>query len=307
MRRTSLVLTASALTMSVLLAGCGTGDDEAPTGQVVATVNGEEITLSELNQELGNAKSENAEEQKQITALALASIVNRYLLSDAAEEQGLDNTPAAAMTKKKAEQLALIDLLNKQFQSSAPKPSAEEARQFVNDNPQTFSKRENIIVQQLIVPVIDQAVVLQMEPLDTLDEIEQLLANNNIEYTSTFGTVDTLTIPPAAAEQLAQLRVNDVYVTPQGKGVRVNEIREKQASPLSGDAAIKIAQEMLGRQRAGGMVQSQIQSILQAGQENVNYGEGYGPPKQRQAAPPPAEAGDAEGDGKPADGGNSNS
>lgn len=307
MRRTSLVFTMGALALSGALAGCGTGEDDAPTGQVVATVNGEEITISELNQELGNAKSENAEEQKQITALALASIVNRYLLADAAEEQGLDNTPAAAMIKKKAEQLALIEMLNQQFQSSAPKPSTDEARQYVNDNPQTFAKRENIIVQQLIVPVIDQTVVAQMEPLDTLDEIKQLLAANNIEYTATFGSVDTLTIPPAAAEQLSKLRVNDVYVTPQGKGVRVNQIREKQASPLSGDAAIKIAQEILGRQRAGGMVQSQIQTILRAGQENVNYGEGYGPPKQRRAPAKSEDPKNTDDSAKPKDGGSSNS
>src|SRR4029079_16187186 len=69
-----------------------------PTGQVVATVNGQEITLRELNAELGAApppidpKAAKAAEQA-----ALRSIIGRKVLAGAAREQGLDKTPDFAL------------------------------------------------------------------------------------------------------------------------------------------------------------------------------------------------------------------
>ena len=55
----------AALLACIALSGCGMiGGDKAPKGQVVATVNGEEITVTELNRELAGAAPAHPAERK---------------------------------------------------------------------------------------------------------------------------------------------------------------------------------------------------------------------------------------------------
>ena len=133
-----------------LLAACGSHD--APTGQVVATVDGTEITQSELNAELNGARATTATGQRELQQAALAAIVNRILLANAAADQKLADTPAGAIAAHRAEQLAKIELLEGHIRGGVPRVSPEEANQFIADNPDLFNNRQIFLVEQIIVP-----------------------------------------------------------------------------------------------------------------------------------------------------------
>lgn len=279
----------------LLLAACGSSDAE-PTGQVAATVNGQEITVADVNFELGGAGSDNPEQQKLITDAALGSVVNRKILADAAREQGLDETPMAAITLQKAQDLALIDLLRRKMADGVPKPSDDEAQQFMNDNPAMFANRTVSVVDQLAVPRVTQQIVQAMEPIETLAGIRALLDENKVEYSSNVGTVDTLTLPPPAAKQIGQMKIGSVYVVPgQGGGVRVNAVRSVQTVPVTGSRALELAKQMLYNQRVEGQTNQQITNIIKKGRENVSFNEKFKPTEQPK---PEASAKPAEGDAK---------
>ena len=81
----------AALLACIALSGCGMiGGDKAPKGQVVATVNGEEITVTELNRELAGAAPANPAERKAAEQAALESIITRKLVAQASKDQNLD-------------------------------------------------------------------------------------------------------------------------------------------------------------------------------------------------------------------------
>ena len=69
---------------ALLLAGCGDKTDgagELEKGQVVATVNGKDVTIHELNAELQGVALPSGEKRKQIETAALQQIVNRRILA----------------------------------------------------------------------------------------------------------------------------------------------------------------------------------------------------------------------------------
>lgn len=280
MKRTwSIILPAGALA----LASCGS--DAAPTGQVAATVDGTEITVSEVNAELGGASLPDPEQQQLLANSALDAIISRTIVADEAIERGLDKTPEGTMALMRARQLALVDLLRRDLIANAPTVSDQEAERFVSDNRQMFAGRTIAIVEQLAVPEIAPELIRQMEPIETLAGIRQLLESNGVEYRSSVGTVDSMTLSGEIGQQVGALAVGDVYVVPQGGGVRVNAIRSREPYPIAGDDAVKVAKELLTGQRTQGQLTAALNQMVEAGKQNVRYSDTFGPPQTPAGAP----------------------
>lgn len=256
----------------ILTASCGKKEAEAPTGQVVATVNGKEITLLDLRHEAGSANPGKAAEQA-----ALQAIIARRLLSDQATKEELDRLPGTAMMQEKAEQLVLVDALTNKIRAGAPQPSREEARQFVADHPASFGQRRIFLVDQLIILGNSPDLIKAIEPLDTLPEIEQMLTKRNVAFRRSIGTIDALSIDPDAAEKIASLPAKAVFASPEGPVIRANAIRETVVEPVTGEEAEKVALEIVRKRRSDGIVANRINEILAQGQKAVQYNAAYRP------------------------------
>ena len=269
------------LAACIILAGCHKGGSggAAPTGQVAATVDGKEITTSEVRYELGPLASD-PQASNRAQPAALQSIINRRILADAAVERGLDKAPTAAVALEKARDLGLIQLLEQNIRSTLPKVSADEAAAFVRDNPLAFAQRQLVSVDQIIVPKVTQEVVKEMGPLKTLPEIIALLDKNKLSYRRGATVIDPLTLPPTAAKQINDLKIGDVFVLPNGAAAMVAQIRERQSQPITGDDATQIATQLLGNQRAQNMVRQQFAQIIAKAQSKVKINAEFQPKHQ---------------------------
>lgn len=270
----------------LMLAACG-GSEEIPTGQVVATVDGKEITAAELNAELANlppAIAGNA----QVQPIVLQSLVNRNILANEAAKEGLDKLPATAIMQAKAQQMVLVDALQKKIAEGVPAPSAEEAKQFVDSHPASFAQRRIFIVDQMIIPTRDVELLKALEPLNTLEEISAELVKRKIDARRTIGTIDALQIDPKAAEAIAALPPNAVFVSPEANTTRVNRVRDVAVEPVTGEAAIAMATQRLKARRTQEMVANRVKEIVSAGQGSVKFNAQYDPKTQAGAGNKPA-------------------
>lgn len=267
---------AGVLALSIALAACGKGGGE-PQGQVVATVDGQEITTTDLDAELAGASASSPEQQKAMQAAALQNIVSRKLLAKAAVDQGLDKGPKAAVLEQKAKDLALIELLNEKARSAIPAASDEEVRSFVDSNPAMFANHQTLLVDQLIVPQADRALLQALQPVKSLEEAQRILAANKRPFNSTSGVIDTLSLPPEAAKQITSLPADEVFIIPAGQGLRLNHVRSSQHSPLMGPQAIQIAREILTKQRVQGQLNNELGKIVNDGQAKVKYNAAFKP------------------------------
>lgn len=281
MNKIGLVLTV--VLASTALAGCGK-KAEAPKGQVVATVDGHEITSSELKLEMGTAPSDPA-----IAAAAqqgaLAALINRQLFVDEAKRRGLDKSPMAEMVRNRAEQLALVQLLQMSIASSAPKVSDGEAADFVKSHPTSFQDRKLISVDQLVIPQIAPALIKQMEPINTLEGIIDLLSKNNVPFVQSAAVLDTVNMNEATVDKITGLGVNGVFVTPNGAGASVSKITGVRNVPLTGNEANLAAKLMMAQQRGSSQVSQALGEIVKNGQSKVQINPQYQPKKSPAPAP----------------------
>lgn len=266
------------------LAACGS-KDAAPTGQVVANVDGEEITTTDLDSELNGATAPTPEGQKDLQRMALENIINRTILAQAAEAEGLAKGPEYAVLERKAKQAALIELLQRKVGGTIPKPGSEEIENFVAENPSMFANRRVFVVDQIIVPQANQELLKALQPVKTMAEAQAVLQQRNIKSNNTVGVIDALTIPPQAAQQIAALPPGEVFIIPSGPGLRINQVRSSQVDPLSGDQARNIATELLTRQRTQTAMQGSLADRIKAGRPKVKYNDAFAPPKAPAGAP----------------------
>lgn len=266
------------------LVACG-DKAAAPTGQVVATVGDEEITTTDLDSELAGATAPTPEGQKNLQRMALENIINRTILAQAAEKEGLAKGPEFAVIERKARQAALVELLQRNLSKSLPQPSAEEVENFILANPSMFANRKIFVVDQIVVPQANQELLKALQPVKTMAEAQAVLTRFNVKGNNTVGVIDSLTIPPQAAQQIGALPPDEVFIIPANGALRINHVRSSQVDPISGDQAKGIAKELIARQRGQSAVQSTLGEKVKAGRATVKYNDAFAPPKAPARAP----------------------
>ena len=272
----SLNLTLLATVLAV--GGCDREDKREPTGQVVATVAGAEITLEDLRAEAGVlAGSTDPSTRKAAEQAALRQIVGRTIVANRAREQKLDQTPLAAILRRRAEQEALVLLVQRKLIAEVPQPSREEVELFISDHPSSFAKRRIFVVDQIIASGVPPEIVRQLEQTTTLAHVRQIFTKSRINYNQTIGTIDALAIDADAAEKLASLPVGAMFISPELDLTRVNLIRDVASAPVSSADATRLAREAIRSRRADSLTQRQLDAIVGQGMADVRYNAAFKP------------------------------
>jgi EpsD family peptidyl-prolyl cis-trans isomerase len=267
----------------VAVAGCHFpglgGGHKAPTGQVVANVDGREVTLRELNAEMGTAAYPDPKTRKAAEQAALRNVVARIVLADAARQQGLDKTPDFALQKQRAIDSVLAQELQQKLITSVPQPSKEEAQAFVSSHPDVFLERKVFVLDQIRMPRVPLDVLKSLEPLKTMEDIEAVLVKDKIPHQRGDATLDAVGVDPRLVEFVLKLPPNEVFVLPGNDGLLVNRVKETRVVPFTGDVATQYATKWLTRQRTQEAVSKAFSQYLKAAEAKIQFNKDYVPPK----------------------------
>jgi peptidyl-prolyl cis-trans isomerase C len=278
----------------VALAGCHFpglgGDHKAPTGQVVANVDGREVTLRELNAELGTATFPDPKARKAAEQAALRNIVARIVLANAARQQGLDKTPDFALQKQRAIDAVLAQTLQQKLVAGVPQPTREEAQTFVSSHPDTFLERKVFVVDQIRMPRVPMEVLKSLEPLKTMEEIEVVLNKDSIPHQRSDASLDAVGADPRLVDFILKLPAGEVFVLPANEGLLVNRVKETKVVPFTGDPATQYATKWLARQRTQEAVSRSFNQYLTAAASKVQFNKDYAPPKPSPVSNPASSA-----------------
>lgn len=252
------------------LASCGDQQPSQPKGQVAATLDGEEITITQLNQELGEVPGD-AKTKKQAYDAVLRGIVSRKLIAQEATAQKLDQSPEVVANLLKARETVLAAALAEKLRKSLPDPSRDEAQQYVNDHPASFSQRKILMLDQLVTPPVSPELLKQMGPLKTLADVEKFFTDRKIPVKKSVGSADLLTLDAETADRLAALPPGEVFVIPSPRGLQANVVRETIVQPVDQEDAIKVATRILRQRRDAELLENKMKEVFAAGQSKVRY------------------------------------
>lgn len=278
-KKTMLLTGASALLL--LAAGC----EKKVGGQVVAVVNGEEITQQEVNAELQGANIPPGADKKAIMAQVVQQIVDRKLLVQKAKAEGLDKSPSYIEQLRRGEDALIINLLTTKAAKGVSLPDASAVDKFIASNPTLFSARKRYSLDQITFSQPNDAAVLrQLEPAHSLDAVAATLSAAGVQFTRGTNTLDTAMLPPAIAARIAALPAGEPFIAPDKGRFIASVITSTTPAPTPEAQARPAALELLRRQALGEMMQKQLQAARSAAK--ISYQPGFSPPKTPAAAPP---------------------
>jgi EpsD family peptidyl-prolyl cis-trans isomerase len=267
------------------------GGHKSPTGQVVATVDGREITRLDLEAELANVNTPDPKVRKAAEQQALQLIITRTILADEARRQRMDKTPEFALQQRRATDTLLAQMLQYKIAAAVPAPTDDEAQRFITDHPDIFAQRKIFAVDTVrMARPTDPSLIKGLEPINTLPEVEDFLTAHNIAHSRTSGDIDAVGADPRLIDQIVKLPPNELFLYPGPNGVLlVNQIRDTRIVPFQGDDATKYAMALLKKQRTQQAVANQLRQIVQANAKQVQYNEAFKPvPQAAPAASNPA-------------------
>jgi EpsD family peptidyl-prolyl cis-trans isomerase len=256
----------------------GGGKPAAPTGQVVAVVEGQEITLRELNAALAGFNVTDPKLRKAAQDAALRELIARKILAKAAQDQGIDKTADFALRRQQTEETLLAQALEAKLVADVPAPTKEEVERYVSDHPELFDQRKILTVDQIrIARPADPARLQEFVPLNTMGEVKALLDREHTQYEEGANQLDTASLGPDVTAKILKLPPNELFVVPSGQFVLINQIQNTVTQPLGGDQALKVATAYLRRQHAEEALSRAVNNLLAKGVSTVAYNAEYKP------------------------------
>lgn len=272
-------------TVAISACGMGGGGDKAPTGQVVATVDGEEITAMELNAELAGVQVADPAQRKQVEQAALQRIIARKLLAQQAKEQKVDKTPAFAQQLARSNETLLAAAAQRKMAEGVPEPPRQEAETFISENPQMFAQRRMMVVDQIVTGTLPEPVLKALQPTTTMEQVEGVFQANGVDFQRTTTILDSLTAPKPLLDTILKLPPGEIFVFPRANAVFVNQVRDNRVLPFTGDRAVRYATNGLKSMKTQETVNKKTELLIKGSEAKIKYNDAYKPPPPAKAAP----------------------
>lgn len=259
----------------ILLCGLSACQREA-TGQVVAIVNGEEITQPELNAEIASLQIPDSADQDMVRQQALQRIVDRRLLAQASRDDGLDASQDYLIRERLLRDNLLVQLLRQRIERTASPPDQEEVDQYINENPGFFAERKIYSIDRIRFPTpSDFSVLSPLENDHSIAAAEETLVSLGIDFQRDEAQIDSAVTPAELLQQLADLPEGEPFVVPESGVVTLGVITGEQTVPLTGEEARPLALRMLSAKQVNDAIQQRLQQAQVTAE--VEYQDGFAP------------------------------
>lgn len=258
----------SVLPMVLVLAitGCSKDGGDGKSTQAVARVNGEELTVHQINLELSGQQIPANADQKEISQRALEGVINRQLLVQKAKEAKLDRDPMVMQAIERAKQQVLAQSYIQKVVATLPTPSDSEIQQYFDKSPELFAKRKIYQLQEFIIDskISEDELSKQVAAGKTIQSFTTWLTKEKIQAKVQSVIKPAEQIPLTVLPAMAMLKNGQgtVIVTPNGNSVVWMLAFKEQ--PLTLEQAKPIITRYLGTQKQKEKMASEIKSLRDA-------------------------------------------
>ncbi len=239
-----LVLAAAAL------AACGSKPKESKPGQALASVNGAEITVLQLNEELQRAGVGPAQQEAASKQL-LQALIDRQLLQNAAAAENLDRTPKVMQAIERAKALIVAQQYMQHRIGNPPRPTRAEVEEYFNNNPQFFARRKQFSLQELVIASADLTPKLTAaaDAAKSLDDVAAWMDANKVKFGRTQVTRSTTDLSPEMSARLLGMQKGQLFIVKEGERSLIISIAEVREAPVSLDVAAQQIEQFLINKR----------------------------------------------------------
>ena len=232
------------LAAAVGLAACG--NKEKKVGQALVKVNGEEITMLQVNDELMRAGIQ-AGQQEEATGKLIESLIDRQLIIEEAMRNKIDRTPEVMQAIERAKTQVILQAYLQSMVSKAAKPTRADIDDYYQKHPEFFAKRKEFDLKQLVISSKDfsEALKLFLDSAKSLDDVAAWMDKHNVHYRRTQVTRSTSDLPHQAVAQLLALPKGQLFIVGEAENRVINILVATRDSPITPTNAAPLIEQFL--------------------------------------------------------------
>lgn len=217
-------------------------DQKKRNGQVVARINGEEITAPQLAAELRYAsrlQDDSAAPPQALREQAVEALVDRQLLLDEALRNKIDRDPALIQIIERFKTQAIVQAYLESKAGNPEQPGKAEIDSYFQAHPELFSHRKMFEVEQLVIADQDfsSALKAMMDTSKSLDQVAAWLRQHGIGHVQRRYSYSSADLPAGVGNRLQTLGRNRLFVMKDGERDLLCALTELRDSPVTADAA----------------------------------------------------------------------
>jgi EpsD family peptidyl-prolyl cis-trans isomerase len=254
---------------AALAAGCG--DKSKPEGkasQAAARVNGDEITVHQINQLLERQPGLKPEQAEPAGRQALESLIDQQLAVAKAEEQKLDRDPQVVQLLDSMRRSILArTYLERAAASGAGTPSPEEVRKYYDTKPALFAQRKVYALQEFTVPATKEQtteIIEKLKAVHTPGEYAEIIKAAGLKFQTNQVTQAAEGLPLAILDKLSQVNNGESLFVTGTDGFKAILVLASKAQPATFDQAKPAIEQFLTVERRREFAQKEIKNLRTA-------------------------------------------
>ena len=238
-----------------MLAACGQKKDIAPAdtagSEVVAKVNGDELTASQLSIALQKQRGMRPDAGDAAAKQVLDQLIDEQIVVQKAIAAKLDQDPKVVAQIESARRDILARRFLEAAAETASKPADDAVQKFYDSRAALFAQRKVYTLQRTDIQVPDDRrteVDAHVQSLKTSAELTDWLKSQKLAFTSKPEQDASEQLPPTVLEKLSAMKDGESMVVPSQFGVSALTLVSSASAPKTLADARPAIEQFLGNQ-----------------------------------------------------------
>ncbi|SER64848.1 peptidyl-prolyl cis-trans isomerase, EpsD family [Nitrosomonas sp. Nm51] len=245
------VFNVSIFVCALILFACDSQPTSNEPGQALVRVDGEEITVIQLNDELGHAKVQ-ASQVEQAKKQLLESMIDRQLMIAEAKRSQLDRAPNVMRAIERAKMQIIAQSYMQTILSHVNKPSETEISQFYREHPELFSQRKkyHLTFLRFSANNLNDTLNAAINSAKSLDDVAKLLDKHEISYLRDAIIRTTMGMSPQMIAKLQATKKGEMLLVNENTSNLMILVENIENDPVSiEDVKLQISMHLLNQKR----------------------------------------------------------
>lgn len=262
------LLLSIAISVTLVLAACNKEEPtEKKSGQALASVNGKEITMLQLNDEIRRANVR-ADQYEAASKQLLESLISRQLIVDEAVRNKLDRTPEVMQARERVVAQVITQAYLQGIMSKVEKPTKAEIDDYFQKHPELFTQRKqfDLTIARIATKDLSEELKKVLDAAKTLDEVILWLDKNKVQYVRSVASRSTTDLPPQMATLLQEKSKDTIFIVNEQETSSLIYVNAVKESPIPLASAAPQIERFLMNQKFRAATDAEIARLRTAAQ-----------------------------------------
>ncbi|MCC6534643.1 MAG: peptidyl-prolyl cis-trans isomerase, EpsD family [Burkholderiales bacterium] len=252
-----------------LVGGCGGESTDKPASQTAAKVNGDEVTVHQINAELlrvGGGNPPQGANAEAVGKRILEGLIDQTLLVQEAKEAKLDRDPQVLqLLEANRRQILAQAYIDRQAAASPPTP--DEIKEFFAKNPDLFERRRVYAFREFLFERANFTDALrdQLNEAKSPADVSKILNAAGIRYRETNSRRPAEALPIEALPRIAKMNKGDTLAFTDQNLANVLMLIDYAEQPVALERATPAIQQFLVNQKKRELAQTKVKDLRAKG------------------------------------------